>query len=367
MEYRDYYAVLGVPRTATQAEIKKAFRSWRGSTIPTRTRRHRGRAALQGGQRGQRGPVRPGEAQAVRPARAQLGGVSAGPVPAAPAARRRPARSPGFGGAARPAARQAATSATSSAATPRTRASSQRLLPHLLRRERGPADVAAPAAGGRTSRRQRRDDRPRGPPRPAMGGGAARLAAGATARPRARRRAQPRPRRRPRSRSTRPSTGTKRLVDVDGKRLEVTIPRGRRHRHTDPLYRQGGRAAATSTSSSASAPRPVFTRKRRGPRARAADHPRRGAARRRGPGSDAEGHGRCSASRRDPERPHVPAHRPGHAALPRRRPRRPVRQGPGRPADRPRRRRPGEAAAAHFLDLVDQPDPRLTRARDHDT
>jgi DnaJ-class molecular chaperone len=26
MEYRDYYATLGVPRTASQAEIKKAFR-----------------------------------------------------------------------------------------------------------------------------------------------------------------------------------------------------------------------------------------------------------------------------------------------------------------------------------------------------
>src|SRR5690349_21654411 len=26
MEYRDYYATLGVPRTATQADIKKAFR-----------------------------------------------------------------------------------------------------------------------------------------------------------------------------------------------------------------------------------------------------------------------------------------------------------------------------------------------------
>ena len=63
MDYKDYYAVLGVPRTASQATSRRPSASSPGSTIPIRTPGRRGRAAVQGGQRGQRRPVRPGQAQ----------------------------------------------------------------------------------------------------------------------------------------------------------------------------------------------------------------------------------------------------------------------------------------------------------------
>ena len=58
MEYRDYYATLGVPRTRHQADIKKAFRKLARKHHPDVNKGDAGgRGALQGGQRGQRGPV----------------------------------------------------------------------------------------------------------------------------------------------------------------------------------------------------------------------------------------------------------------------------------------------------------------------
>ena len=58
---------------------RRRFASSPASITPTPSRGHGRRTQVQGGQRGQRGPRRSGQAQAIRRARRQLGGDRAGP------------------------------------------------------------------------------------------------------------------------------------------------------------------------------------------------------------------------------------------------------------------------------------------------
>ena len=79
MEFKDYYATLGVTKAATEKEIKQAFRKL-ARKHPSRRQpgRQGGRGEVQGDQRGQRGARRSREAQEVRRARRQLADVRAG-------------------------------------------------------------------------------------------------------------------------------------------------------------------------------------------------------------------------------------------------------------------------------------------------
>ena len=77
VKFRDYYEVLGVPRTATrrrdQARLPPA-RAQAPSRSPARRRARQGRRAVQGDQRGLRGPERSRQARQVRRARRELEG-----------------------------------------------------------------------------------------------------------------------------------------------------------------------------------------------------------------------------------------------------------------------------------------------------
>ena len=70
---RDFYVVLGVERTATDAEIKRAFRKLAQQWHPDVNTDPAAAGAVQGDQRGVPGPVRPGAPAALRHVRAGRG------------------------------------------------------------------------------------------------------------------------------------------------------------------------------------------------------------------------------------------------------------------------------------------------------
>ena len=229
MDYKDYYAVLGVPRTASDKEIKKAFRKLAREHHPD----------VKGGDAAaERRFKEVNEANAVlsdpdkRALYDRLGndweayaraGAGAG------AGAGTGARAGAAGGGTRsvgPRDSAAPVAASAMSSTPPTTLAIQRLLQRLLRRrlrtrvEARAAVVVRPAAlPSRTSwpgwdwvptaRRPRR-----------RGGRGGRTATAAA------------PARLPTAEATAEVTleeayhGTSRLVDVEGKRLEVTIPRG---------------------------------------------------------------------------------------------------------------------------------------------
>jgi len=79
MEFKDYYAVLGVAKTATEKEIKQAYRKLARKLHPDVNPGDKAaESPLQGDQRGLRGARRSGEAQEVRRTGRQLAHVRAG-------------------------------------------------------------------------------------------------------------------------------------------------------------------------------------------------------------------------------------------------------------------------------------------------
>ena len=332
MEYRDYYATLGVPRDASPADIKKHFRKLARThhpdvnkdapeaearfkelneaydvlSDPAKRKLYDQLGAdwdkYQGGRQRRRSVRRPSGWRWRRRGPVRVSGRPPGPVRV------------------------------------------QRLLPDLLRGRCRRGGTPAPDPDASDDPRGRRRTVDRGPARrdgrrQPVRGHAHRLwrwtgtagPASPAAQPRGTHRGDPR-----RGGHGHPAGGPDRVPQARG-----PDPGGRRGRPAHPIApdRHGrharrhprGRRAATSG----------LHAQRRGPDAGAAGHPGRGAAGWRGPGRDPHRQDPpAAAARRHPGRPDLPAHGPGTAALPCGGHGRPVRPRPGRAADRPRRRGP---------------------------
>ena len=357
MDYRDYYATPGRQARCVPGRDQARLPQARPPAPSRRQARRPGRRGeVQGDQRGQRGPLGSPEALEVRQPRGQLGGPVEGrrrPAGQAPAGGRRAAIRSGR------AARSPASAGRAGVARPlrvsdeRRRRRLQRLLPDVLRRGRRgrprPRRPAAAAARG-PSAGPRFEDILAG--LNLDGGGQAGPAGGAAASARGQ----------VTSEADVEITleeafhGTSRLLELDGKRLEVAVPRGV---ETGSRIRLRGKGAGGGDLDLVTrvTPHPTFGRKGADLTRDAAADPARGAPRRRSAGRNAQGQGPPQDPGRHPERPDLPTDRPGHAPAQaqggRQAHRRPAGHGPGGPADEPQRR--GAAAAAGCL-----PRPRST-------
>ncbi len=95
MDFKDYYAALGVSKTATDAEIKQRLPQARAQAPSgSESRRQGRRSQVQGDQRSQRGAGRSGEAPQVRRAGRELAASTSRRAPAGGAG----GWSPNFGG-----------------------------------------------------------------------------------------------------------------------------------------------------------------------------------------------------------------------------------------------------------------------------
>ena len=343
MEYRDYYEILGVAEDRVPGRHQEGL-SQAGPRAPSGPQRRRQgrREAVQGRERGQRGPVRSRQAQAVRRARRQLGPVRA--------RRWRPGwRSvraggpfsgfPGAGGAGQ------AGQAGGIRYEFHTANSNDPGFSDFFRMFFSGAAAGAGAAGARNAAADRSARRRTGTGptfEDILGGmGLDGSSAGAT------RGAQAaRPRRaeieapteltleEAYSRDQAPGRGR-------GQALRGPDPARRRYRQPCAPVGQGAGRRSTSSSASSSRPHPLYTRRGADLERELPVTLREALLGRRDPRRHAQGPDPADDPRRHPGGPDLPADRPGHAAPQGRWDGRPVPADPRRPADRDGRRRPG--------------------------